>query len=128
MSMIAFAGRALRRSAAIAFLIAASCTDTENERSLTAPVTPVPANVVSAYDILKMSGPVTLDGNLSDWAGVSAIPTFADDPARGTAANSASVKMAWDGTYLYAAYTMTDTELLADQTQTTRDAPQPVQG
>jgi hypothetical protein len=121
MSITAFAGRALRRSAAIGFVLAASCTDTENERSLTEPVTPVAAEVVSAYDILKMNGPVTLDGNLSEWAGIPAI-TFQDDPGNGRGAlnNTVAARMAWDATYLYVAYDVSDTELLASQTA--RDA------
>jgi hypothetical protein len=70
----------------------------------------------SAYDIVKVPG-MTIDGKLSDWRGVSAI-SMADDPGngRGSLNNSAEVKLAWDDTYLYAAYDVTDTELLAVQT------------
>jgi hypothetical protein len=70
----------------------------------------------SSYDVVKV-GSMTVDGNLSDWAGVAAI-SMADDPANGRGAlnNSAKVKLAWNDTYLYAAYDVTDTELLAAQT------------
>ncbi len=75
-----------------------------------------PPPPVSAYDIVKVGNTgMTVDGNLSDWNGVPAV-TFADDPARGAAANSASVKLAWNDTYLFAAYNVSDTELLALQT------------
>jgi hypothetical protein len=73
----------------------------------------------SAYDIVKVPG-MTIDGKLSDWRGVAAI-SMADDPGngRGSLNNSAEVKLAWDNTYLYAAYDVTDTDLRA--LQTTRD-------
>jgi hypothetical protein len=79
-----------------------------------------PPPPASAYDIVKVPG-MTIDGKLSDWRGVSAI-SMADDPGngRGSLNNSAEVKLAWDNTYLYAAYDVTDTELLA--LQTARDA------
>jgi cellulose/xylan binding protein with CBM9 domain/fibronectin type III domain protein len=72
---------------------------------------------VSAYDLVKLPAALTIDGNLADWAGVAEI-TMADDEGngRGAANNSAKVKLAWDPTYLYVAYDVTDTELLADQT------------
>ena len=115
--------RVLRHSAAVGFLLAASCTDTDEPRSPTEPVTPIApvASVVSAYDILKMTGPVTLDGNLGEWAGIPVI-TFQDDPGNGRGAlnNAVSARLAWDATYLYAAYDVSDTELWADQL--TRDA------
>ena len=121
MSKFALSGRVLRHSAAIGFLLAASCTETENEPSMTEPVTPVAAAVVSAYDILKMNGPVTLDGNLSEWTGIPTI-TFQDDPGNGRGArnNAVTARMAWDATYLYVAYDVSDTELWA--VETARDA------
>ena len=73
----------------------------------------------SAYDIVKVPS-INLDGNLSEWAGVASI-SMADDPnnGRGALNNSAKVQLAWDNTYLYAAYDVTDTDLRA--LQTTRD-------
>jgi hypothetical protein len=77
--------------------------------------------IAPEYDLVKVAtSTITMDGDLSDWAGISAIPKFSDDPARGAAADTATVKLAWDATYLYAAYDITDTELQA--VQTTRDA------
>lgn len=75
----------------------------------------------SAYDILKVPAAMTIDGNLADWAGIAAI-SIADDPANGRGAlnNTAKVKLAWDPTYLYMAYDVTDTDLEA--VQTARDA------
>jgi hypothetical protein len=122
MSTTALPGRVLRHSAAIGVFLAASCTDTDNERSLTAPVTPAADVGSSAYDVFKMSGPVTLDGNLSEWAGIPTI-TFQDDPSNGRGAlnNAVTARMAWDATYLYVAYDVSDTELWA--AETARDAP-----
>lgn len=78
-------------------------------------VNPAP---VSAYDIVRVAG-MTVDGNLGDWAGITAI-SMADNSGRsGGVDNTARVKLAWDPTYLYFAYDVTDTELLA--VQTTRD-------
>jgi hypothetical protein len=78
-------------------------------------VDPAPA---SAYDIVKVAG-MTVDGNLGDWAGITAI-SMADNSGRGGGVdNTAKVRLAWDPTYLYFAYDVTDTELLA--VQTTRD-------
>ncbi|MGH7513047.1 MAG: sugar-binding protein, partial [Gemmatimonadales bacterium] len=74
--------------------------------------------IVPVYDLVKVgSSGMTIDGNLADWAGVPAI-AIADDPAngRGGANNSANVRMVWNDTYLFAAYDVTDTELLAVQT------------
>jgi hypothetical protein len=63
---------------------------------------------------------MTIDGNLSEWANITAI-SMADNSGRtGGVDNTAKVKLAWDDTYLYAAYDVTDTELLA--LQTARDA------
>jgi hypothetical protein len=70
---------------------------------------------VSAYDIVRVSG-MTIDGNLGDWAGITAI-SMADNSGRsGGVDNTAKVRLAWDATYLYYAYDVTDTELLALQT------------
>ncbi|MGH7511416.1 MAG: sugar-binding protein, partial [Gemmatimonadales bacterium] len=107
-------------SVALTAVIATTCTDVDDEKSVAGPAVPVGplAAVVSAYDIHKVgASAITIDGNLNDWAGISPI-TMADDPAngRGAANNSASVKLAWDATYLYAAYDVSDTELLAVQT------------
>src|SRR4051812_39971174 len=95
--------------AGCAFVALTSCStdEKESEHGL-GPVTPA-TTAVSAYDIVKVGNPaIPLDGNLGDWSTVPSIPTFADDPAngRGSLNNSASVKLAWDDTYLYAAYTI----------------------
>src|SRR3954464_10701368 len=72
----------------------------------------------SAYDIVKVPS-MTIDGNLSEWANISAI-SMADQTTRPPGFdNTAKVKLAWDDTYLYAAYDVTDSDLLARQT--TRD-------
>jgi hypothetical protein len=116
----------LLRSAAAGLLLLASCTEPDRETSPTEPVTPTEpgapiAHLVSSYDILKMPAPVTLDGDLSEWAGIPTIP-FQDDPGNGRGAlnNTATARMAWDANYLYVAYNITDTELWA--AETTRDA------
>jgi hypothetical protein len=110
----------LMRSAAAGILLLASCTEPDRETSPTEPVAPI-AHLVSSYDILKMPTPVTLDGDLSEWAGIPTIP-FQDDPGNGRGAlnNTATARMAWDANYLYVAYNITDTELWA--VETTRDA------
>src|SRR6185369_16794957 len=103
-------------------LLLASCTEPDRETSPTEPVTPTEpgapiAHLVSSYDILKMPAPVTLDGDLSEWAGIPTIP-FQDDPGNGRGAlnNTATARMAWDANYLYVAYNITDTELWAAET------------
>lgn len=73
---------------------------------------------VSAYDIVKVPS-MAIDGNLTEWADIAAI-SMADNSGRAAGLdNTAKVKLAWDDTYLYASYNVTDTELLA--VQTTRD-------
>src|SRR5262249_42267447 len=113
----------IRRSlcATATMFVALSCNPVDEEKTVTGPPPQMAITGVSAYNIVRVGTPMTIDGNLSDWSSISAIPTFADDPGngRGTLNNTASVKLAWDSTYLYAAYTVTDTELLA--AQTTRD-------
>jgi hypothetical protein len=101
-----------------ALLAVMSCTDeTETEPGLAPSMSPS-VTAVSAYDIVKVPA-MTIDGNLNDWQNIAAI-SMADNSGRATGLdNSASVKLAWDGTYLYAAYNVSDTELLA--AQTTRD-------
>jgi hypothetical protein len=70
---------------------------------------------VSAYDIVKVPS-ITIDGNLSDWANITAI-SIADNSGRtGGVDNTAKVKLAWNDSYLFASYDVTDTELLALQT------------
>jgi cellulose/xylan binding protein with CBM9 domain len=74
----------------------------------------------SEIEVLKCDPDfLTIDGNLSEWANIAPI-SMADNSGRtGGVDNTAKVKLAWDDTYLYAAYDVTDTELLA--VQTTRD-------
>ena len=94
-----------------------SCsTDDQQTEAGFGPSVSLATAAVSAYDIVKVPS-ITIDGNLSDWSSVAAI-SMADDPGNGRGAlnNGASVKLAWNNTYLYAAYNVTDTELLAAQT------------
>jgi hypothetical protein len=59
---------------------------------------------------------MTVDGNLSDWNGIAAI-SMADNSGRtGGVDNTAKVRLAWDDSYLYYAFDVTDTELLAIET------------
>jgi len=106
--------------AGCALIAVTSCSTDEKqtEPGLGPSISPA-VTATSAYDIVKVSG-MTVDGNLADWANISAI-SMADNSGRtGGVDNTAKVKLAWDDTYLYAAYDVTDTELLA--VQTTRDA------
>ena len=114
--------RLLAGCAAVAVLVETSCTQDPNDNTLAGPPEMAVA-AVSAYDIVQVpSTRFTIDGNLSDWGSIPTL-SMADDPAngRGSLNNSATVKLAWDATYLYAAYNVTDTELL--KIQTTRDDP-----
>src|SRR6476660_2812853 len=106
--------------AGCALVAVTSCkTDERETEPGLAPTASPTVAVVSAYDIVKVS-PMTIDGNLSEWANITAI-SMADNSGRtGGVDNTAKVKLAWDDTYLYAAYDVTDTELLA--LQTARDA------
>jgi cellulose/xylan binding protein with CBM9 domain/fibronectin type III domain protein len=112
-------GPALAGCALIA--VTACTTDEPRTEAGLSPTISAATAAASAYDIVKVPS-MSIDGNLDDWVNIAAI-SIADDPAngRGTANNSAKVKLAWDDTYLYAAYDVTDTELLA--LQTTRDDP-----
>ncbi len=105
--------------AGCALIAVTSCTSDEQETEAGLAPTMSPAlAATSAYDIVKVSS-MTIDGNLAEWANIPAI-TMADNSGRtGGVDNTAKVKLAWDNTYLYAAYDVTDTELLA--IQTTRD-------
>jgi hypothetical protein len=71
---------------------------------------------ISAYDIVRVSTAMAVDGNLGDWAGIASI-SMADTTTRPAGLdNTAKVRLAWDPTHLYFAYDVTDTELLAVQT------------
>jgi hypothetical protein len=102
--------------AGCALVALTSCSTDENgpEAGLAPSMSPA-ITAVSAYDIVKVPS-MTIDGNLSDWANVSAI-SIADNSGRtGGVDNTAKVKLAWNDTYLFASYDVTDTELLALQT------------
>jgi cellulose/xylan binding protein with CBM9 domain/fibronectin type III domain protein len=108
--------------AGCAVMVLTSCSTDDREPSPgLAPTISASTAATSAYDIVKVPTAMTIDGNLSEWANIAAI-SMADHSTRGPGLdNTAKVKLAWDDTYLYAAYDVTDTELLADQT--TRDHP-----
>jgi cellulose/xylan binding protein with CBM9 domain/fibronectin type III domain protein len=103
-----------------AFVALTSCSTDDKEPSPgLAPTISASTAAASAYDIVKVPIAMTIDGNLNEWTNISAI-SLADNSGRGSGLdNTAKVKLAWDNTYLYAAYDVTDTELLA--LQTTRD-------
>jgi hypothetical protein len=103
---------------ALVAVTSCSTDEPETEAGLGPTISPA-VTAVSAYDIVKVPS-MTIDGNLSEWSNITAI-SMADNSGRtGGVDNTAKVKLAWDDTYLYAAYDVTDTELLA--VQTTRDA------
>jgi cellulose/xylan binding protein with CBM9 domain/fibronectin type III domain protein len=106
--------------AGCALIAVTSCsTDEPQTEPGLAPTMSPAVTDVSAYDIVKVPA-MTIDGNLSEWANITAI-SMADNSGRtGGVDNTAKVKLAWDDSYLYAAYDVTDTELLA--IQTTREA------
>jgi cellulose/xylan binding protein with CBM9 domain/fibronectin type III domain protein len=115
---------AIRPVLAICALVAVTSCSTDDEpqtESGLAPNISPAVTAASSYDIVKVPS-LTIDGNLNDWVNIAPV-AIADDPGngRGAANNSATVKLAWDDTYLYAAYDVSDTELLA--VQTTRDHP-----
>ena len=107
--------------AGCALIAVTSCStdEQETEAGLAPDMSSAAVAATSAYDIVKVSS-MTIDGDLADWANITAI-TMADTSERsgGGLDNTARVKLGWDNTYLYAAYDVTDTELLA--VQTTRD-------
>jgi Carbohydrate family 9 binding domain-like len=96
-----------------ALLTLISCRDDQPEsESLLAPSD---ATLVSAYDIVKVST-ITIDGNLGEWSNIAPISMQDPNTSRGSLRNTASVKLAWDDTYLYAAFDVTDTDVRAVQT------------
>ncbi len=80
----------------------------------TSTLTPTPTPVKPTIDISYTSIPV-IDGLKDDWAGMSGV-SFKDDSGRGSADNTASVKAAWDDSYLYFSFEVTDTNLQAVET------------
>lgn len=100
-----------------AVLAVTSCnTDEQQTEAGLGPSVSASVTAVSEYDIPQVAS-MTVDGNLAEWASIVPI-SMADDPANGRGAlnNSAAVKLAWNTTYLYLSYNVTDTELLADKT------------
>jgi hypothetical protein len=107
--------------AGCALVAVTSCTTDEQqtEAGLAPSLTPAIA-ALSAYDIVKATA-INVDGFQGDWTGIDSI-MIADDPnnGRGALNNSAKVKLAWNDTYLFAMYDVSDTDLRA--VQTARDA------
>jgi chitodextrinase len=73
-----------------------------------------PGATSTTYDAAYVTTPLTIDGGLADWGSIPGV-TLADASGRTPSSldNQAVVRLAWDATYLYAAYTVTDTELQA---------------
>ena len=91
--------------------VSASCTDDESRSEPGFSPSPTTSAVASAYDIVKVPS-LTIDGDLSDWTEITEI-SIADNSGRGGGLdNTAKVKLAWNDTYLFAAYNVTDTDLL----------------
>jgi hypothetical protein len=107
--------------AGCALVAVTSCSTDEpqTEAGLAPSLTPA-VTAVSAYDIVKATT-INVDGFRGDWTGIDSI-MIADDPnnGRGALNNSATVKLAWNDTYLFAMYDVSDTDLRA--VQTARDA------
>ena len=107
--------------AGCALVAVTSCSSDEpqTEPGLAPSLTPA-VTAVSAYDIVKATA-INVDGYRGDWSGIDSI-MIADDPnnGRGSLNNSATVKLAWNDTYLFAMYDVSDTDLRA--VQTARDA------
>jgi chitodextrinase len=68
----------------------------------------------SGYNAAYAAVAPTIDGSLAEWGAVAPI-TFGEVSGRSPASldNSASVKLLWDATYLYVAFSVTDSELQA---------------
>jgi len=63
------------------------------------------------YNMVQKGG-IVIDGNLSDWNSVNG-ETFSGDSGRGARDNTVIAKAAWDNTYMYLSYNVTDTELIS---------------
>lgn len=68
-----------------------------------------PASNSLSYAAGKVSGPVTVDGQLGEYAGLPSIQIAGSN-------NTTGVRLGWDNQNLYAAYTVTDSVINVNQT------------
>lgn len=77
---------------------------------ITGTTTPPPATSQLRYTANALTGPVTVDGQLGEYADLPAIVL------NGANNNTTQVRLAWDNTNLYAAYTVTDNTINVNET------------